>query len=278
MALLRTEPTRPVSSLPALRELDRSLSGQRADLYRTLARRMAEFGNEPARQAFARVGEMLPHDPESNAGGANEAPPVFQDEELGASRLVTPYAAFSLAVRNQERAFAFWTYVSANSPDPEVQAEAERLAGTEMERVRSLRAARREAYHADRPPAYSRAALGAESMQDLEHRAGETEAALAHLHEAIASALARIGDARAPTIAKAATEARELADRLGALAAAEPGPLPDDAEALVALATEWLEAAVELYLAAAEAARGEDVVAKAQELADHAIRRLSRLR
>ena len=40
---------------------------------------------------------------------------IFDDEELADTRLVTSYRALSVAVHNEERAFSFWTYVTAHA-------------------------------------------------------------------------------------------------------------------------------------------------------------------
>jgi hypothetical protein len=90
---------------------------------------MAELDNAPAQETLERISAAL-----QDGGGAKpddelvEVPSVFQEEELGATRPVKPYAAYAPAGRSQERTLAFWTYVDANSPDTEVQDEAERLA------------------------------------------------------------------------------------------------------------------------------------------------------
>lgn len=276
----RREPTESVTSAAQVTKLARGLSRQGADLYAHLASRMAELGNAPARDAFGRIGAAL-------AGGhmtqhAEESvdlPTVFQDEDLGATRLVTPYAAYSLAVRNQERAFAFWTYVSGGSPDADVREEVENRAREEIARVKSLRSARRRAFHAKRPPAVAVEILRNASTEQLAQQAGASEGRLAALHERIAAALAETGDPRATTIDELAAEERANAERMGARPATRQRsePLPQGPDALVALAAEQLEAAVELYLAAAEVSRREEVVAVAQNLAERGIRRLSRL-
>ena len=106
------------------------------------------------------------------------------------------------------------------------------------------------------------------------------EGALAQLHDRIAAALAEGDDPRASLMRALAAEERDNVSRLGGSPPPDqqPEPLPKDAEPLVALATERLEAAVELYLAAAEASQREEVVFVAQDLADRGIRRLSLLR
>ena len=51
------------------------------------------------------------------------------------------------AVRNEERAFAFWSYVAAYSKDSEIKQAAEAMAREELGHVSTLRRERRRAYH-----------------------------------------------------------------------------------------------------------------------------------
>lgn len=278
MVLLRTAATRPVSTVRHLRELDATLSRQREVLYGDLARRMSDLGHEPARHAFEHALDVLRDERPKDTDAEVAIPAVFHDEDLGSTRLASPYAAYSLAVRNQERAFAFWTHVSAHSPDRDVRSEAERLARRELERVKALRASRRKSYHASRPTESWNRNLQAETVQSFSRRAGEMEAALADLHERISAKLAESGDPRAEAMSTAAKEEREIAQRFGSEPAAHEQTLPHDPDALMALATERLESAIEFYLAAAEAGQREDVVSAAQDLAERGLRRLSRLR
>ena len=281
MSRLQVEPTSAARSVPELLALARGMSLQAVELYRDLGRRMADLGNASAREAFERI-EAMQREHASVSDGADVDPTadIFDDEELGGSRLVTPYMAYSLAVRNEERAFAFWTYMSAHAADPAVRSEAERLARTEIEHVRALRAARRRAYHERRSPDVSTQTLRTASLPDLRREAARREAALADLHGRVAQVLAESGDPAASMVAEIAREEEMSARSLGGAAqdARQSAPLPREPEALLAVATERLEGAVELYLVAAEQSRREDVVAAAQELADKGIRRLSRLR
>lgn len=281
MTELRAQPLSIVKTIDEVDALARTLSRQALDLYRDLARHSAGLRNAPSQEAFERVSAMLRKDEVAEPATPDvEVPEIFQDGGLSATRLLTPYAAYSLAVRNQERAFAFWTYVSANSPDAGVRAEAERLARREMAQVKSFRAQRRQAFHANPPPGASREALRSVSTEGLRRQAGETEGALAALHDRIAVALAEIGDARSAMMKTIAAEERQNAEQLGVTQESDEGPepLPRDGEALLGLATEHLEAAVESYLDAAEVSRREEVIAVAQDLADRGIRRLSLLR
>jgi len=75
--------------------------------------------------------------------------PMFDDEGAGlvAPELLSAYRAFSIAVRNEERAFMFWTYVSAHAQQDEIRQAAERMAMEELGHVAKLRRERRKAFH-----------------------------------------------------------------------------------------------------------------------------------
>jgi rubrerythrin len=71
-------------------------------------------------------------------------------DDAGAAALLSPYRALSIAVRGEERAFAFWTYVAAEAADATLRELAERFARQELIHAAKLRHARRRAYHSER--------------------------------------------------------------------------------------------------------------------------------
>jgi rubrerythrin len=80
-------------------------------------------------------------------------PPL--DDAAWRSALLTPYRALSLAVREEERAFAFYAEVAAHAATSALRALAEELARDELDHAAILRRARRAAYRderAHRPP------------------------------------------------------------------------------------------------------------------------------
>jgi rubrerythrin len=186
-------------------------------------------------------------------------------EEIAQSRLMTPYRAFALAVRHEERLFAFWTYVAAHA-EGEIKHAAEQSAREELEHVSSLRQQRREAYHAERQAA---AAEGV-TLSKL----GAAERRLAELIEEHYSRMPPAVDAAALALAS-----RNSADRLYALEeVAQPKfstmGVPAGREKDIAALSEYL---AEAYLRLAESARNEDVLVAAQELATSAIGRLGKI-
>ena len=77
---------------------------------------------------------------------------VFDDEAMGvvSPEMVGAYRSFAVAVRNEERAFAFWSYIAANGVSPEIRDAAERMAREELEHAKTLRRERRKAFFEDR--------------------------------------------------------------------------------------------------------------------------------
>jgi rubrerythrin len=80
-----------------------------------------------------------------------ELPATLTAEGEGGAAQLTPYRALSIAVQNEERAFAFWSYVAAASDNPDVRREAEAMARQELLHAAKLRHERRRAYHAAPP-------------------------------------------------------------------------------------------------------------------------------
>jgi rubrerythrin len=75
---------------------------------------------------------------------------TFDDEGAiaVAPELLTAYRAFSMAVRNEERAFLFWTYVAAQTDQDPLREAAEQMAREELGHLATLRRERRRAFHA----------------------------------------------------------------------------------------------------------------------------------
>ena len=71
-------------------------------------------------------------------------------EELAGRTDLTPYRALSLAVLNEERAFAFYSYVVSAATDPAVRRQAQALALEELNHAAKLRHQRRKAWRRSR--------------------------------------------------------------------------------------------------------------------------------
>jgi rubrerythrin len=77
-------------------------------------------------------------------------PETFEMEQAGSAALLTPYKALSIAVRGEERAFSFWTYVASEADQDEIRVKAETMARQELVHAAKLRHERRRAFHAER--------------------------------------------------------------------------------------------------------------------------------
>jgi rubrerythrin len=101
---------------------------------------VAEVGSTDA-EGILSAPDLLPM---FDAEGADLVPPETLDA----------YRAFSVAVRNEERAFVFWSYVAARAPTADIKQAAERMAREELGHIATLRRERRMAFHRSRIAAF----------------------------------------------------------------------------------------------------------------------------
>lgn len=166
MSRLQSEPFVMIESLEELFAVAAAMEQEAIDGYVELAQRMHRE-NQPA---LAEVFEQLVAEETmhlENVGHWSqrligkgpdlsalrwEPEALFDDEGAGsiAPELLSSYRAFSTAVRNEERAFAFWTYVASQSPSAELRRAAEQMAREELDHVARLRRERRRAFHENR--------------------------------------------------------------------------------------------------------------------------------
>ena len=119
------------------------------------------------------------------------------DDVIGSSRL-TPYRAFAIAVVNEQRAFALYSYLSAQSVDAEVAEHAERLALEELRHAAVMRRWRRKAWHDERRHAASPPGLLSEA--EYHALAAEHEARIAERLASVAQRLRAAGDHTSATL------------------------------------------------------------------------------
>jgi rubrerythrin len=242
-------------------------SGMRdlADLFERLAEEERAHETSVVRWSQQRSGK-----PPNAAEIAWEPPETIDEEALGelaTSRLASAYRVLSIAVRNEERAFAFWSYVAAEAESPDVQQAAEQMAREELEHVSLLRRARRQAYHAERQVSSRKRP---ESRAEILAQAAGLERALAQQLDGLAAR--RTGEDQS-RLRDLAAQSRKMIEELSRLS--------HDAEPELVEATDMVAAAerlVELYLDIADQAREEAIVDSAQSLAARAIARLAWLR
>jgi rubrerythrin len=104
-----------------------------------------------------------------------------REEEATAAALLSAYRTLSIAVRHEERAFAFWTYVAAHSDNTALRDLAETFARQELIHAAKLRRARRRAFHAERDqrPAATRDLETGATAAEIRGAAAVLEAAFA---------------------------------------------------------------------------------------------------
>lgn len=274
---LKAEPAGPLNSLEELFAVAQAMEEGAARQYALLADRMRQLGKTDLAEVFERVAEEeRRHVAAVEKWSVNRTgerprreaipwtpPPTFDEADaadIGASGRITPYRALAIAVTNEERAFAFWSYVAANASSAELQAAAETMARAELEHAALFRRERRRAFRAQ-------IADGADfgKIVDLPFEAAE---------ERLASALEQIADRTgvgvAEAIARIVVETRRMAVRASGLGAlrlrVETDPM------------EIAEALTEAYLTEAEGSVSGDRLDCLQQLAERAILRLSALK
>ena len=142
---------------------------------------------------------------------------------------MTPYRALSMAVRNEERAFAFWSYVAGFAEDPEIKKSAESMAREELGHVATLRKERRRAYHSEHGA--TRAGQGG-NVADGQVDAGGLERRLvAHLAD-LEGRVAGASFDRVRELRQEATGMSAEADGIDDFPAALNGPMPKPSQRL----------------------------------------------
>jgi len=284
MALLKVEPAGSVKSLEELFAIAAAMEQEAAARYAEIAARMRQEGSPALAEVFERLSadeqghlDSVVDWSQRTKGQAPdlarirwEAPETFDDEGVATAhpRLLSAYRALSMAVRNEERAFAFWSYVAAHAETAEVRQAAEAMAHEELGHVATLRRERRQAFHAERSKA---GGLPENLKRDVGQAALERR--LADLLEAVT---AEASSPERSHLGQLAAEARRHADELdrspivlGGTTAAEA--IPDDPVALAELLTER-------YLEAGDTLLDEEALHRVQAMAGSAIARLAWLR
>jgi rubrerythrin len=266
-----------VESLDELLAVATAMEQEAAARYRVLSTRMRRQGDiamaaqfetlasvedRHAADIVVRSEVMLGHKPDP--ARIRWDLPANYDEDAVRGAALSAYQALAFAVRNEERAFAFYTYLAAEADRPEIRALAEDLARDELQHAAMLRHYRRSAFHADRPAAVD-VPETVEALRTMARR-WDAEAAAAHL--ALASALDEAGEAEDAAIFRRLAM-RETDAANGATVAAVPA-LRNGADGL-----RLVEAAFDRYALIGERARDERVMIEAQGLASEMIARLA---
>lgn len=292
MGILKREPAGTIASAEELMAVAHAMEAEAARRYRDFARRMRAQGETRVAELFAflaeiedkhahkvdkRAREILGRAPDP-ARIRWELPENFDDNETR-SYLLTRYRALAIAVRNEERAFAFYSYLAAGAEDDELRKLAESFAIEELEHAALLRHERRRAWREEGRHLPSAVTRHPESLNALLVEAAAMEGAAAHHHAALGAALKAAGDtATARLFEDAAADeqgcAEQMQTRLGTTVPAEPVDAPPTT---VMGGLRILEFALERYGDIAERATDEAVMHEAQTLAERALARLARV-
>lgn len=304
---------KPPKSTATLLAMAIAMEREAAARYDELAREMANSGNHELADLFDELGaEERRHEAHILAWGVTpavlpmeagmkwrspEAPSQEESDDAGGVHLMTPHRALSLAVHNEERAFAFFTDIAALAETAEIRERAEKLAKEELAHVVRLRVERRRAWRAQSERAVESAAKeGVRSLRSLPaliNRALAVEREAAQRCAEFARALETGGDA------KAAGELRDVAQDIAVViaglesrsdesvqtpAAGHTAQADLDAlqsispQGVLSLALADAEDGLDLYLAVGDDGVTQDMMETAQELARHAIDRLTRIK
>lgn len=166
MGRLKVEPSAAVTTMEELLALAFAMEQEAIAGYAELSRRMRQEKRPELVAAFERLiaeenrqldsvtewSERISGRPPRLSDLRGNLAPMFDDEGAGkiAPELLSAYCAFSMAVRNEERAFMFWTYVAAQAPSDELRNAAEQMARDELGHIATLRGERRRAFHQQR--------------------------------------------------------------------------------------------------------------------------------
>ncbi len=185
---------------------------------------------------------------------------------------LTPHQALSLAVLNEQRAFAFYSYIAALSTDEAIRRHAEELAHEELGHAALLRRDRREAYHRERRNVKVQPAR-AGTPAEMEQLATALFSAAAAEHTALAAALRVFGDAPGATlVARIAEEESSFAEPRPGKPARHPG-----ASDCLRAAFRVSERLAEAFGDVAEHTADEEVLIRAQHLQELVIGHLAEL-
>ncbi|NUB29421.1 ferritin-like domain-containing protein [Azospirillum brasilense] len=291
MPLLRHEPQGGIRSLDELLGIALALEQEAVRRYTQLAALMERRGETDTVTTFrALIAEEQDHvqavDGWAHRLGrpAPDAPAFLWRlppelaaswEELTERTRLTPYQALSLAVVNEQRAFAFYSYIAAAAPDEPVRTHAEALAREELRHAALLRRERRKAYRRERGRAEHKPTR-ADTPAELERLSVALLSATAAEHGALAARLLALGDGDgAALLTRIAHEERALIPS-GSDAAAQVA-VPDTAPSCLRAAVAASERLAEAFGDVAAQATDELVLTESLRLQEAVVGHLALL-
>jgi len=161
--LLPAMPEISIGSIDEILSLALALEQQAAARYALFGRCMRQVGHRDLAELFEGLAteeqhhiehvedlseKLLSHPPSADILKWI-IPETFGVEELASPSDLTAYEILAIAVRSEERAFSFWSYVAAAAQNDAVRSEAEAMARQELVHASRLRHERRRAYRPD---------------------------------------------------------------------------------------------------------------------------------
>lgn len=292
MGILKKEPAGRIASAEELMAIAYAMEREAARRYRGFAERMRLQGEENLAALFtflAGIEEKHADQVDIRARaivGKTPDPglvtwdlPESMDRGEQPTYSLTPYRALAVAVRNEERAFAFFAYLAAGAEDAAVRKLAEEFAKDELDHAALLRRERRKAWRTeDRGGPFGAEELERpESLAALRAQAAAMEHAAAEGHRALAESLRATGDTVTARLFEdaAADETacvQSMTECLG-------GKLVElnlkTSPQTVTDGLRILEYAFDRYSDIVERAADESVMREAQALSERALRRLA---
>lgn len=290
--LLSAEPRGKIANLEALIGLANAIEVEAVARYAQLAALMEARGEAATAAVFRDMREFEEHHVDMIAHLADRLhqkvppaegftwhlPPEVAEswDAVQHSALLTPYRALAIAVTNEERTFALYSYAAAHADDAVVAQQAEALAREELGHAAELRVRRRLAYRREFPAAPHSIAAPVETLADFRRLDARLMREAADAHHAIAAALAAAGDADSARLvaALAGREEEVAAPGSGTPPATAPAATP---AALLQQALRPLEAASEVYEDLFAEAAEEDLLQAAQAALHRVVEGISAL-
>ncbi|WP_206420082.1 ferritin-like domain-containing protein [Minwuia thermotolerans] len=293
MPRLSKSPDTGVATLAELVGIANALEHEAERRYRWLAEEFRRRGEPETAEAFeGMAGEEEHHIVDVSRWADNLGQPVPAAEsffwrlpsdlaeswdEVAGSALLTPYRAFAIAVDNEERAFAFYAYVSAWAEDRKIAAEAEMLAREELRHAAKLRTQRRIAYRAEGRHRSTPELDDIQTEAALARLIVEEEAEIAEMFAAMADRLDDLG------AAGSADDVRRMAEKAKTRAAVDEvksspddmPPVPNSAAGIMTTAQARLERFSERLESVLIAAEDEKIMSLAQSSLEDVVRRIA---
>lgn len=266
-----------IESIDDLMAVAEALEQEAAARYRELAARMTQQGDAQLAAQFDILAKMEDRhaiqigERSEVLRGRSPDPdrvvwetPPDPDEDAARGAEISAYQALAYAVRNEERAFAFYAYLAAEAQSTEIRTLAEDMARDELQHAALLRQYRRRAFHEKRPLPTEIP----ETFDELQMLARRWDAQASSAHAALAQALDVNGETADATIFRRLAEEERLS--AAGEVSATTAKLRGAADGL-----RLLEEIFDRYALIAERANDETLLAEAQRLANRAIARLA---